>query len=141
MRSGHSIIVFGVVVIGIVLLTAHPGRGAAGCMVIQWLGRARGWLPVASHFTWNRFWCGVVAAAFAFVALNALPHFLTRQEPEHCGLQVAGFPFTFRAFGGYAGSVSFHTPTLILDALLGLVAAAAIGYSVARLRRRQIQSR
>lgn len=139
MPGQYPIFVFVVVVIGIVLVASHPGWRTAWRGVTAWFGSPRGWLPRIAPFTWSRFWGGVVAVTFAFVVLNALPHFLTRHEPQHCGLQVAGFPLTFRAFGGYAGLVSFHAPTLVMDSLLGLVVAAAMGYSVARLRWRRIQ--
>ncbi len=131
MRTETSILVFGVIVIGVVLLIAHPNSRPALRGLLQ---RGRAFWPAQACFTGRRCWAGVAVTACAFTALNLVPHLLTRHEPEHDGLQVMGFPFTFRSFGGYAASVWFHTPTLLLDALVGVVAAVVVGYAVARLR-------
>ena len=86
----------------------------------------------AAQLAWKRFVIGAFAAASAFISLNLLPHVFTRHEPEHCGLQVMGFPFTFRSFGGYAGNVYFDSSKFFTDLFVGLVASVALGYCVAR---------
>jgi hypothetical protein len=90
------------------------------------------------RFDWRRFVLVSLSAFAAFGFLNVLPHLVTPRESEHCGLQIMGFPFTFRSFGGYAGSVHFDLRTLTVDILIGLVLSTVIGYVFGRLRERRV---
>ena len=94
MRADYFIIVVAAMAVGVVLLAAHPNRDVALARVSR---RVRAMLPSVGQVSWRRFWFGAAATAFVFAVLNLLPYLLTRHEPEHCGLQIMGFPFTFRS--------------------------------------------
>lgn len=67
-------------------------------------------------------------------ALNILPYIVTRDAPRWDGYQVTGFPMTFREFGGFSPGSHFYIEAFVLDVVIGLVTAAAMGYGWARLR-------
>ena len=138
MASEHFTIIFAATVISIAFIFAYPGieevRHAVATsfrLSAKWVRR---WLPSVAPFSWPRCRLGVVLAAFTFVALNLLPHVLTRHAPEWCDVQVMGFPFTFRSFGGFAALVYFNPLVFMVDVLVGLAAAAIAGYAFARLQ-------
>ena len=82
------------------------------------------------------FWVGALTAAF----LNVLPYLRTRGAYQSDGFEIAGFPFTFRRFGGFQGVDEFHLAALFADITLGLAMAWLIGYACAKVRPK-IQSR
>jgi hypothetical protein len=76
----------------------------------------------------KRFVTGFSIAALAAVMLNVIPYLWTRGAYQTDGFEVAGFPFTFRRFGGFAGTYQFHVDLLLYNIVLALAVAILFGW-------------
>ncbi len=85
----------------------------------------------------GEFWDGVAAGGLLAVGLNLLPYLRTRDAYQTDGLEVIGFPFVFRRFGGIAGHLDFHWWALIADLLLAALLAVVLGAAWALIRSRR----
>jgi len=86
--------------------------------------------------TRKRFATGFAATAIAAAFLNLLPYLQTRGAYNGDGFEVAGFPFTFRRLGGFAGIHEFRPAALFADIALSFTVVLFIGYICTRDRHR-----
>ncbi len=73
------------------------------------------------------FWVGFSAGCLLAVGLNLLPYLRTHGAYQTDGLELIGFPFVFRRFGGLAPWLYFHWWALAIDILLAGIFAGALG--------------
>jgi hypothetical protein len=76
--------------------------------------------------TTRRFAVAFTLTVFFACALNAIPFLLTRGAYNGVGLEIIGFPFTFRLLGGFAGIHEFRTLALFADLTIGVVARSLL---------------
>ena len=77
----------------------------------------------------RRFWQGFIVGALLAVGLNLLPYFLTSGAYQKDDLEVMGFPFTFRALGGFAYRLYFYWWAFAVDLLFCGALGVLAGYA------------
>jgi len=76
-------------------------------------------------------------AATTLVAafVNLVPYLQTRGAYKTGGLEIIGFPFTFRQVGGYTGIDEFSVGLLLADIIVALVFAFLVAYPFLLVRK------
>jgi hypothetical protein len=77
----------------------------------------------------RRFRWGFLAGALLAAGLNFLPYVLSRGAYQTDGLEVIGFPLTFRALGGFAYTSYFYWSAFAVDLLFCGTAGMLAGYA------------
>jgi len=83
--------------------------------------------------TRRHFWIGVLTGWLLAVGWNLLPYLRTRGAYAHDDLEVIGFPFVFRALGGFAYRLYVYWWALLADFLLAVLFALAVGIMWSKL--------
>jgi hypothetical protein len=78
----------------------------------------------------RHFWIGFWLAVPVVICLNVIPYCLTYGTNNTDGFEVARWPLDFWVCGGYAPIVHFDCLYLLIDILVAVVLAAAIGVSL-----------
>jgi hypothetical protein len=84
----------------------------------------------------RHFWIGTSMGCVLAVGLNLLPYLRTRGAYQADGLELIGFPFVFRSFGGFAYRLDLYWWALLADILLAALFAFALGVVWSRFRTR-----
>ncbi len=82
-----------------------------------------------------RFGVGAFVGLAIAVAMNLLPYWQSYEAYGGDGLEVIGFPFTFRSYGGMSPTYTFRGDLLAADVAVGIAVALAAGYAIALLPR------
>jgi hypothetical protein len=82
----------------------------------------------------KRFAAGFGATMVVAAFLNVLPRILQRLRPINDGFDCLGFPFTFRAEGGFVWRCDFSYLALLADITIALAVAVGIGYACVKPR-------
>lgn len=84
----------------------------------------------------SRFTIGFMVDLAIALLLNVLSHLWARLNDVKDGYDTLGFPFVFQRQGGFAGLYEFYVPALLLDIVVALIVAYAVGRAcTGRLRR------
>jgi len=82
----------------------------------------------------KKFITGSSGALLVILFLNVWPNYKMRFYGVNDGYDCLGFPFTFRAVGGIAGTCEFSYLSLLADVAFALLAAFTVGYVRTQLR-------
>lgn len=81
----------------------------------------------------KRFWVGFSAALVVAAGANLFPYWRTYGAAGTDGVEVIGFPLTFRRLGGFVPVYEFHAGALLIDLGLAVGFALAVGWAVMKL--------
>jgi len=82
----------------------------------------------------TKFITGFSGALLVILFLNVWPNYKMRFYGVNDGYDCLGFPFTFRAIGGIAGTYEFSYLALLADVAFGLFAGVIVGWVRTQLR-------
>ena len=78
------------------------------------------------------FWLGAVLGFVAATAANVVPYIQTHGAYGFDGVEISGFPFVFRSFGGFSPAYHFSHLALSADIAIVLTAGVSAGFLTKR---------
>ena len=76
----------------------------------------------------KKFVTAFAATTLVAAFVNLVPYLQTRGAYKTDGLEVIGFPFTFRRFGGYYPIYEFSVGLLLADIIVALLFGFLVAY-------------